>query len=113
MTKKIISIFIALAMILTAIPLTISAIEPDDTVYISISDDKQFVTDSNGTPMAFYPVTLDELAEIDLGDYYLDGYAYDADGDNVPELTALHLYIYVHEIILGLDWSDVYVSGSA
>ncbi|MBR2883835.1 MAG: hypothetical protein IKB93_03500 [Clostridia bacterium] len=112
MTKKIISIFIALAMILSAIPLTISASEPD-TIYISISDDKQFVTDSNGTPMAFYPVTLDELAEIDLGDYYLDGYAYDADGDNVPELTALHLFIYVHEIILGLDWSDVYVSGSA
>ena len=98
MTKKIISIFIALAMILTAIPLTISAIEPDDTVYISISDDKQFITDTDGNPMAFYPVTLDELAEIDLGDYYLDGYAYDADGDNVPELTALHLYIYVHEV---------------
>ena len=112
MTKKIISIFIILAMILTAIPLTISASEPD-TVYISISDDSQFVTDSNGTPMAFYPVTLDELAEIDLSDYYLDGYAYDADGDNVPELTALHLYIYVHEIILGLDWSDVNVSGSS
>lgn len=112
MTKKIISIFIILAMILTAIPLTISASEPD-TVYISISDDSQFVTDSNGTPMAFYPVTLDELAEIDLGDYYLDGYAYDADGDNFPELTALHLYIYVHEIILGLDWSDVNISGSA
>ncbi len=112
MTKKIISIFIILAMILTAIPLTISASEPD-TVYISISDDSQFVTDSNGTPMAFYPVTLDELAEIDLSDYYLDGYVYDADGDNVPELTALHLYIYVHEIILGLDWSDVNVSGSA
>ncbi len=112
MTKKIISIFIILAMILSAIPLTISASEPD-TVYISISDDSQFVTDSNGTPMAFYPVTLDELAEIDLSDYYLDGYAYDADGDNVPELTALHLYIYVHEIILGLDWSDVNVSGSA
>ena len=51
MTKKIISIFIALAMILTAIPLTISAIEDDDTVYISISDDKQFITDTDGNPM--------------------------------------------------------------
>ncbi len=112
MTKKIISIFIALAMILTAIPLTISAATPD-TVYISISDDSQFVTDSNGNPMAFYPVILDELAEIDLSDYYLDGYAYDADGDNVPELTALHLYIYVHETVLGLDWSEVYVTGGA
>ncbi len=113
MTKKIISIFIALTMILTAIPLTISAIEPDDTVYISISDDSQFITDSNNVPMAFYPVTFDELSEVNLSDYGLEYFEYDADGDNNPELTALHLYIYVHEVILGLDWSDVYVSGSA
>ncbi len=112
MTKKIISIFIILAMILTAIPLTISASEPD-TVYISISDDSQFVTDSNGNQMAFYPVTLDELAEVDLNAYGYGDYVYDADGDSVPELTALHLYIYVHETVLGLDWSDVNVSGSA
>ncbi len=113
MTKKIISIFIALAMILTAIPLTVSASEGDDTVYISISDDKQFITDTDGNPMAFYPVTLDEIAMVDLNEYGYGDYLYDADGDNVPELTALHLYIYVHEVILGLDWSDVYVSGSA
>ncbi len=112
MTKKIISIFIILAMILTAIPLTVSASEPD-TVYISISNDSQFVTDSNGTPMAFYPVTLDEIAEIDLEAYGYGDYLYDADGDGNYELTALHLYIYVHEAVLGLNWSDVYVTGSA
>ena len=112
MTKKIISVLIALAMVLTAIPLTISATEPD-TVYISISDDACFITDNDGNPIAFYPVTFNELSEVNLSDYGLEHYEYDADGDKNPELTALHLYIYVHEIVLGLDWSDVYVSGSA
>lgn len=112
MTKKIISVLIALAMILTAIPLTISATQPD-TVYISISDDAYFVTDTDGNPMAFCPVTLDELSEVDLEAYGLGDFLYDADNDGNYELTALHLYIYVHEIILGFDWSDVYVSGSA
>ena len=112
MTKKIFSIFIAVAMILTAIPLVITAAEPD-TVYISISDDAYFVTDADNNPMAFYPVTFDELAEVNLSDYGLEHFEYDADGDKNPELTALHLYIYVHETILGLDWSDVYVTGGA
>ena len=112
MAKKIISVLIVLAMVLTAIPLTISASE-SDTVYISISDDSSFITDENGTPMAFYPVTLDELAEVDLEEYGYSEYLYDADGDSVAEITALHLYIYVHEAVLGLDWSDVYVTGGA
>ena len=112
MTKKIISIFIVLAMILTAIPLTISASETD-TVYITISDDSSFITDIDGNPMSFYPVTLDELAGVDLEEYGYSEYLFDADGDSTYELTALHLYIYVHEAILGLDWSDVYVSGGA
>ena len=112
MTKKIISIFIVLAMILTAIPLTISASETD-TVYITISDDSSFITDIDGNPMSFYPVTLDELAGVDLEEYGYGEYLFDADGDSTYELTALHLYIYVHEAILGLDWSDVYVSGGA
>ena len=112
MTKKIFSVFIAFAMILTAIPLVISAAQPD-TVYISISDDAYFVTDADGNPMAFYPVTFDELAEVNLSDYGLEHFEYDADGDKNSELTALHLYIYVHETILGLDWSDVYVTGGA
>ena len=112
MSRKITSMLIIFAMIFTAIPLTISASEPD-TVYISISDDSQFVTDSNGTPMAFYPVTLDELTAVDLDVYGLGDYLYDADDDGIYEITALHLYIYVHEAILGFDWSDVYITGSA
>ena len=112
MSKKILSILMAVAMIFTVIPVTAFASDAD-TVYISISDDSRFITDENGNPMGFYPVTFDELAEVDLSEYGLDYYAYDADGDNIPELTALHLYIYVHVAVLGLDWSDVYVSGSA
>ena len=112
MAKKFISIFVILAMILYALPFTVWASE-SETVYISISDDSSFVTDENGTPVAFYPVTLDELSAVDLEEYGFGEYLYDADGDNAPELTALHLYIYVHEEILGLDFSDVYVSGSA
>lgn len=112
MTKKIISVLIVMTMILTAIPLTISATQPD-TVYISISDDAYFVTDTDGNPMAFCPVTLDELSEVDLEAYGLGDFLYDADNDGNYELTALHLYIYIHETVLGLDWSDVYVTGGA
>lgn len=112
MSKKFISILIILAMVFTAIPFTVSATEPD-IVYISVSDDSQYVTDNDGNPMAFYPVTLDELSEVDLETYGLSEYLYDADSDGSYEITALHLYIYIHEEVLGLDWSDVYVSGSA
>ena len=114
MTKKIIGLIIAFAMILSAIPFTASATEAaNGTVYISISDDRYFVTDPDGNPMAYYSVTFDKLAQIDLEAYGLDNCFYDADGDGTPELTALHLYIYVHEVVLGLDWSEVYVSGGA
>ena len=112
MIKKIISIFFIITMILTAVPTAVFA-DTVDTVYITISDDSSFITDTDGKPVSFYPVTLDELSAVDLEEYGYGEYLYDADGDNVPELTALHLYIYVHEEILGLDWSDVYVSGSA
>ena len=110
MKKRILSLVMVLAMLLGMIPNIAMAAQPA-TVYISISEDDQFVTTSDGTPMGFYAVTLDELKSIDLEDYGLGDYAYDADGDKTPEIVALHLYIYVHEQILGLDWSDITVSG--
>lgn len=110
MKKRIVSLVMVLAMLLGMIPNIAMAAQPA-TVYISISEDDQFVTTSDGTPMGFYAVTLDELKSIDLEDYGLGDYAYDADGDKTPEIVALHLYIYVHEQILGLDWSDIAVSG--
>ena len=116
MKKRIVSLLLVLTMVISLIPLTASATAPgteQETVYISISDDAQFITAPDGTPMGFFPVTLEELACVDLYAYELGDYTYDADGDGIPELTALHLYIYVHEVILGLDWSDVYVTGGA
>lgn len=111
-TKKLISILLVVVMMLGLLPTAVFATAPE-TVYISISDDAQFITAPDGTPMGFFAVTLDELASVDLDAYNLGEYAYDADGDGAPDIAALHLYIYVHEVILGLDWSDVYVTGSA
>lgn len=110
--SKTLAMLLAVLMIVGMLPTTAFATEPD-TVYISISDDAQFVTTSSGTPMGFFSVTLGELATIDLEDYSLDDYVYDSNGDGSPEITALHLYIYVHTEILNLDWDEVNVTGGA
>jgi len=110
MKKRITSLLLVLIMLLGMIPGTALATEKD-TVYISISDDAQFVTAPDGTPMGFYAVTLDELTSVNLDDYGLSDYAYDADSDGTPDIAALHLYIYIHEVILGLDWSTVTITG--
>ena len=111
MKKKLLSLLFAAIMVFTMIP-TVSFASDTDTVYLSVSDDRQYVTDAAGNPIAYIEVTLDKLASIDLTSYELGDYVYDADNDGTPEITALHLYIYVHEKILGLDWSDVIVTGS-
>lgn len=110
--SKTLAMLLAVLMIVGTLPTTAFATEKD-TVYISISDDAQFVTTSSGTPMGFFSVTLDELANIDLEEYSLGDYVYDSNRDGSPEITALHLYIYVHTKILGLDWNNVTISGSA
>lgn len=116
MNKKFLSILLALTMVFTMMPLTTFATETEtetETVYISVSDDSQYVSDQNSNPVAYTAVSLDELASVDLESYGLGDYVYDADGDGTPEITALHLYIYVHEEIMGHDWSEVYITGSA
>lgn len=110
--SKMLAMLLAVLMIVSMLPTTAFATEKD-TVYISISDDAQFVTTSSGTPMGFFSVTLDELANIDLEEYSLGDYVYDSNGDGSPEIAALHLYIYVHTEILGLDWADVTITGGA
>ncbi|MBR6794266.1 MAG: hypothetical protein IKM48_07945, partial [Clostridia bacterium] len=99
-------------MAFTMIPLTAFATEAE-CVYISASHEGEFITDSNGKAIAYRAVSLDELATIDLDTYGLGDYVYDKDGDGSYEITALHLYIYTHEVICGLDWNEVTVTGGA
>lgn len=112
MNKKIISLLLIITMVFALIPSTVFATQKE-AVYISVSDDSQYISDKNGSPVAYTEVSLNELSTVDLNDYGLSDYAYDADADGNYEITALHLYIYVHEVLMGLDWSDVGISGSA
>lgn len=77
------------------------------TVYISVSDDADYVL-SDGTKsdvrMAYIPVDLTDLSEIDLDDYELGDFKYDKDDDGEYEITMLHLFLYT---------LDQYYSGGA
>ena len=111
--KKLLSLFLALVMVLSLVPATVFAAE-GEYVYISVSDDANFITDSNGDAMAYRAVALDDLAAIDLNQYGLADFIYDADSDGKQDITALHLYIYTHDFLLGGSWnSDVTVTGGA
>jgi len=112
MKNKLLTMLIVLVMILSITPITAAAADVP-TVYISISDDAHYITDGDGAPIAYRGVPISALEEVDLAEHGLDGYVYDANGDGTNEITALHLYIYVHEEILGLDFSEVGISGSA
>ena len=107
MKKRLLSLFLAFAMVFSMLPATVLAGNGGDagTVYISVSHDGQYVEGANGKPVAYIPVSLSALQAIDLADYGLADYVY---GD---QLTALYLYIYAHENIMVLDWDNVRVSG--
>ena len=109
--KKAISLMLALVLVAGLLPATVLAAGAG-TVYMSISYDGAYIDGTNG-PVAYVPVSLEELAGIDLDTYGLSDYKYDGDGDGDNDITALHLYIYTHEQILGLDWSEVRVSGGS
>ena len=108
--RKLLSLLLSLALLLSLLPAPVIA-AGDDSVYISISFDGQYISDQTGSPVAYVPVPLSALADIDLADYGLEGYRHDSNGDGNDDIVALHLYIYTHETILGEDWSDVRVSG--
>lgn len=78
-----------------------STVEQDDYVYLSVSDDDKFVLSDGECPgeyMAFLPISLSEVKEnVDLSDYGLSKYNYDADGDGKNELTLLYVFIYAME----------------
>ena len=94
MKKRLISTLLALTLVLCMIPFGVAAEEPE-MVYITASDDSSFITDQNGQPLACFAVEIAALEAIDLNNYGLDAYIYDADWDGEPEITALHLFIYV------------------
>ena len=111
MNKRILSILLAVVMVFTMIPLTAVATE-NDYVYISVSYDDKFKEDKNGKPMAYIPVSFEELASVDLNEYGLSEYLYDEDGDGTYDTTALQLIIYAHEELYGGDFSEVTFTGS-
>lgn len=111
-TKKVLSMILAMVMVLGLLPATAFATSTEQ-VYISASHEGQFLQDQNGAPLAYTAVPLEELANIDLNAYGLGDYLYDEDGDGLYEVTALHLYIYTHEVLMGRDWSEVTITGSA
>lgn len=105
MKKKILSMLLAVIMLLGMVTFSASAA---DSVYISVSENGQYLGD-----LAHVEVDLAALAAISLEDYGLSDYSYDADSDGTAEITALHLVIYTHTELLGLDWDTVTVSGGA
>lgn len=111
-SHKTISLLMVLVMVISLLPATAFATEAE-YVYISASEDDQYISDASGSALAYTAVSLDDLAAIDLNEYGLSDYLYDEDGDGNYEVTALHLYIYTHEVLLGRDWnSEVSISGS-
>ena len=110
-TKKVLSLILAFVMVLGLLPATALATEAE-YVYISVSYDGKYINDKDGGYIAYIPVSLDTLAEVNLDDYGLSDYWYDEDGDGNYETTALQLIIYVHENIYGGSWSDVTFTGS-
>ena len=111
MTKKLLSMILAVVMVLGLLPATAFA-TGEDVVYISVSYDDKFTEDKNGNPIAFVPVSFDTLASVDLNDYNLSEYLYDEDEDGTPEITALQLIIYAHEELYGGDFSEVTFTGA-
>ena len=110
MSKKILSMILALVMLLGLLPVMAIATETEGNyVYLSISFDGTYIDDKNGDPIVYLPIPLDEVAAIDLTEYGLDNMwfegALNEDGTYKP--TALQLLIYAHEELYGGDWSEV------
>ena len=112
-TKKILSMLLVLAMVLGLLPASVFATEAEEAVvYLSISFDSEYIDDINGDPIAYVPVSLEDIAAVDLTAYGLENMCFDADGDGSCEITALQLLIYAHEELYGGDWSDVNFSAA-
>ena len=89
-TKRFLSLILAFVIVLGLMPATAFAAD-SGYVYMSVSYDGKYIDDNTGKPIAFIPVPLDALAEIDLAEQTalnsqgeptsLEEYQYDEDGD--------------------------------
>ncbi len=76
--------------------------EYEGTVYFNLSHDgKPVVSDVTGDAMMMVPVSLQDVADVDLAEWGYEEYAYtEYGGDGTPDPerpTALKLYLYMHE----------------
>ena len=98
MKKKILSVFMAVLMLVLMLP--VQAMAAEEMVYLSISDDGKFVkSDMDDTMMAYVPDPISKLKEVSLEEYGLERYKTDEDKDGVEDLTVLHLYLYVLQVV--------------
>lgn len=104
---KVLIILAAVLLCLAAAPCVFADTSDDDaiTVYVTISDDGEFVKGVDGTVMAHVPVRISyfDLADYGLSEYYRYEAAPFKDGGDyisnriIKEPTLLHLYIKVLE----------------
>ena len=89
-TRKMLSLFLAFVMVMNLLPAgAVAATTSKDVVYLSISFDGEYIDDKNGDPIVYLPVSMADIAEVDLTEYGLDNMLYDANGDGNYETTAL------------------------
>ncbi|MBR3867112.1 MAG: hypothetical protein IKM54_04895, partial [Butyricicoccus sp.] len=110
MKKRVLSLFLIVVMLFTMCPVTVSA--ADDVVYLSVSLDESYIEGSSSQKIVQMPISLSDVAAVDLDKYKLGDYAKDEYGNDIStEPTLLKLFIYAHENIYNGSWNDVTVSG--
>ena len=86
------------------------------TAYLSISDDARYVTSDgeiSGSVMAYVPVDLAAVSQLDLADYNLQAYDYDRDGNGKHDITVLHLFLYVLDHYYSTGAKELRITGGA
>ena len=91
-TKKILSMILAFVLVLGLLPATAFASGAGDVVYLSISFDGKYIDDKNGSPIVYLPVSLADVAAVDLTEYGLDNMLFDADGDGNYDVCGFSIY---------------------
>ena len=90
--------------------------ESKGTFYLSISDDDKYVESDgeiSGTTMAYVPLSIDEIAKIDLDDYGLGAFKYDPDGGTNYRVTLLMAFVYALDTYYSGTASELVVTGSS